>query len=100
MSFVLSRGGKKEISYSLCLSIKDVQHSHREYFSCCRDYLIGTKKNITSTVKRPGDLPEPDDNPHPYTDFEELEIESYIATDQKTREIHMDIENQIAEVVA
>lgn len=54
---------------------------------------------MSTSVKRPGDLPEPNDNPHPYTDFEDLEIESYIATDEKTREMNMDIENQIAEVV-
>lgn len=54
---------------------------------------------MSTAVKRPGDLPEPNDNPHPYTDFEDLEIESYIATDEKTREMHMDIENQIADVI-
>ena len=54
---------------------------------------------MSTSVKRPGDLPEPNDNPHPYTDFDDLEIESYIATDEKTREMNMDIENQIAEVV-
>ena len=54
---------------------------------------------MSTSVKRPGDLPEQNDNPHPYTDFEDLEIESYIATDEKTREMNMDIENQIPEVV-
>ena len=34
----------------------------------------------------------------PYTDFDELEIESYIATDEKKHKMFMDIENQIAEV--
>lgn len=50
-------------------------------------------------MKRPGDLPEPNDNPHPYTDFDDLEIESYIATDEKKHKLFMDIENQIAEVI-
>ena len=63
------------------------------------DYRLDTQARVSNPVKRPGDLPEPDDNPHPYSDFEELEIESYIATDQKTREMHMEIENQIAAVV-
>ena len=54
---------------------------------------------MSTTVKRPGDLPEPNDNPHPYTDFDELEIESYIATDEKKHKMFMDIENQIAEVI-
>ena len=53
---------------------------------------------MSTAVKRPGDLPEPNDNPHPYTDFEDLEIESYIATDEKSHQLFMDIENQITEV--
>ena len=53
---------------------------------------------MSTSVKRPGDLPEPNDNPHPYTDFDDLEIESYIATDEKKHKLFMDIENQIAEV--
>lgn len=53
---------------------------------------------MSTSVKRPGDLPEPNDNPHPYTDFDELEIESYIATDEKKHKMFMEIENQIAEV--
>ena len=54
---------------------------------------------MSTSVKRPGDLPEPNDNPHPYTDFDDLEIESYIATDEKKHKLFMDIENQIAEVI-
>lgn len=57
------------------------------------------KSSMSTSVKRPGDLPEPNDNPHPYTDFDELEIESYIATDEKKHKLFMDIENQIAEVM-
>ena len=57
------------------------------------------KSSMSTSVKRPGDLPEPNDNPHPYTDFYELEIESYIATDEKKHKLFMDIENQIAEVM-
>lgn len=51
-----------------------------------------------SNIKRPGDLPEPNDNPHPYTDFEDLEIDKYIATDEKSHKLFMDIESQIQEV--
>ncbi|CBK24103.2 uncharacterized protein [Blastocystis hominis] len=50
-----------------------------------------------SNIKRPGDLPEPNDNPHPYTDFEDLEIDKYIATDEKSHKLFMDIESQIQE---
>ncbi len=57
------------------------------------------KSSMSTSVKRPGDLPEPNDNPHPYTDFDDLEIESYIATDEKKHKLFMDIENQIAEVI-
>lgn len=64
-----------------------------------RAYGIVKKSSMSTSVKRPGDLPEPNDNPHPYTDFDDLEIESYIATDEKKHKLFMDIENQIAEVV-
>ena len=63
-------------------------------FNIHTDNTAGT---ASTAVKRPGDLPEPNDNPHPYTDFEDLEIESYIATDEKSHKLFMDIENQIAE---
>ena len=53
---------------------------------------------MAPAVKRPGDLPETNDNPHPYTDFEDLEIDNYIATDEKTHKQFMDIESQISEV--
>ncbi|KAK8819564.1 Kinesin light chain [Blastocystis sp. ATCC 50177/Nand II] len=55
------------------------------------------KGNAAPAVKRPGDLPETNDNPHPYTDFEDLEIDNYIATDEKTHKQFMDIESQISE---
>ena len=60
--------------------------------------FLDNKSNMSTSVKRPGDLPEPNDKPHPYTDFDELEIESYIATDEKKHKMFMEIENQIAEV--
>ena len=63
------------------------------------NWRVDTAGTVSTAVKRPGDLPEPNDNPHPYTDFEDLEIESYIATDEKSHKLFMDIENQIAEVV-
>lgn len=97
--FIWAGGCTKEISYSLRISLKNLQHSYRESPCPFKLLFVDTKGNMSTSVKRPGDLPEPNDNPHPYTDFEELEIESYIATDEKTREMHMDIENQIAEVL-
>ena len=64
-----------------------------------RSFLcIDNKGNAAPAVKRPGDLPETNDNPHPYTDFEDLEIDNYIATDEKTHKQFMDIESQISEV--
>ena len=63
-------------------------------------WCIDNKGNTSPVVKRPGDLPETNDNPHPYTDFEDLEIDNYIATDEKTHKQFMDIENQISEVGA
>lgn len=66
-----------------------------------RSFLwLDNKGNAAPAVKRPGDLPDTNDNPHPYTDFEDLEIDNYIATDEKTHKQFMDIENQISEVVS
>ena len=59
---------------------------------------LDSKGMANSNIKRPGDLPEPNDNPHPYTDFEDLEIDKYIATDEKSHKLFMDIESQIQEV--
>ena len=64
-----------------------------------RSFLcIDNKGNVAPAVKRPGDLPDTNDNPHPYTDFEDLDIDNYIATDEKTHKQFMDIESQISEV--
>lgn len=72
---------------------------HTESWDACFPSLVDNKGNATPHVKRPGDLPETNDNPHPYTDFEDLEIDNYIATDEKTHKQFMDIENQISEVI-
>ena len=63
-----------------------------------KELYLDSKGMANSNIKRPGDLPEPNDNPHPYTDFEDLEIDKYIATDEKSHKLFMDIESQIQEV--
>ena len=86
------------IPHSLRVSLEILQHSHGELGRVFSS-LVDNKGNANPPVKRPGDLPETNDNPHPYTDFEDLEIDNYIATDEKTHKQFMDIENQISEVI-
>lgn len=89
---------EEAIPHSLHLSFKVIQYPLWQYSKMYSIDFLDNKSNMSTSVKRPGDLPEPNDNPHPYTDFDELEIESYIATDEKKHKMFMEIENQIAEV--